>query len=198
MRKEKQDDSCRFLEALVNGHGSISCQVCAFPRSWQEPGVPGGSAASPAPTLLPELRASPGAAASAVVAARGEMGSSQNLTQALRVPSCLFACLSPCACPAARSPPAAAQVPQCSPFPAAAHGSGGGRHGTGREEAGAPLPAAPGLLCPGPVPKPCRATPAPAGVTCGNPWMNSGVGDPPSPQRNRGLGSTGLTDFCHI
>lgn len=67
------------------------------------------------------------------------------------------------------------------------------RSGRGERGRGCPARSSPARSSgAAPLLEPCRATPAPAGVTCENPWMNSGLGGtPPSPQRNRGLGSTG-------
>lgn len=84
-----------------------------------------------------------------------------------------------------RCPPTAAKCRGAFP---SLPGTGGGGESSGRgklregkavepEGARGSLPALSGLLRPRPLLKPCRATPSPAAVTCGNPWMNSGMGD---------------------
>lgn len=214
LQKEKQEDSHHFLEALVNGRLLITCQAgpclclrlppgrCAGEAAAGFPAVP---PADPAPrTHFQRCRARGGDAASAVVAACGELGASHQFHPSLLV--CLFLDC-PCRGPSAFSPASTVQVPQCPAAPCAPVRRTLQRKGkspqSGKSQQGRSLPPAgssrrpgrlspqrPGCLCPGPTLKPRRGH---LRGSLDEPW---GGGDhAPAEQRAR---ISGLTDFCHL
>lgn len=174
----EQDDSHRFLEAWVNGYGSIKCQICAFPGSRQEPGLPGGSAASlAAPASLPELRPSPGA-----VAAAASWGPVSIPTRALPAPLVCSPVCGPvsAALPCPLSPPC-----QCPPCP----------EREGRERPGLPCPQLRGCSAPGALPSHPR--PSRGHLRESLDELGAG-GDPALPPEEQRARINWLTDFCHI
>lgn len=118
----------------------------------------------------------------------GELGPVSIPTRALPAPLVRSPVCGPvsAALPRPLSPPC-----QCPPFPAQA---AQGEARSGRERPGLPARSSGAA----PLLEPCRATPVPAGVTCGNPWMNSGLGDPALPPEEQRAWINWLTDFCHI
>lgn len=195
LQKEKEEDSHRFLEALVNGRLLISCQagpcLCAFPPVFPvglfpgrfPGGFPGGSSRSrgsphPFPGAAGREEETPARRPGQPAASWMRVS---DPTRASRLSVCLFVfvCLSPrLGQPFPQPPPCPALPPAARLQPKGESRQGWSLPAAGSEpEAGEPLTAASGL----PLPRPKGDRP-PAGI----PGGTLGRGRPPPSRETEG------------